>query len=399
MAFLLHHIEKLVLGCFLLGVLGGFGWLLSDLKTAREEVAKIEGRDPTAVRRKAVETIPSTVFDALEALQSPGLKWGQEGEQGAGLFIPMRLIRCANPECGNILPFNQKACPFCGQDQGPLQDELPKVAIVDRDQDGMSDEFEYQYDFLDPKVAGDAERDHDGDYFTNLEEFEAKTDPSDKTSHPPLARKLRLMGIKKQPFPISFTQLLTNDSQDKSKWDIAVTYIENNQRQTPRLRLGESALGYKLISVTSKSRKIYNPETLREETNDVSELVLQKKDEDPVTLVRGEKAPVKATFLLFAFLRDQYEPRRTQRVVAQAELGFELTGASGEKEEYVVKEVNDQLQLVIVARKDVAEGQQAVEVTIPRFDRGRDFKRRKADVAEGPGEDGPPPGGGPPRRR
>src|SRR5690606_36077504 len=43
---------------------------------------------------------------------------------------------------------------------------------------------------LDPGFADSPQRDPDGDGFTNLEEYNAKTNPNDPTSHPPLLAKL-----------------------------------------------------------------------------------------------------------------------------------------------------------------------------------------------------------------
>lgn len=45
-----------------------------------------------------------------------------------------------------------------------------------------------------PNFADSPQRDADDDGFTNLEEFEAKTNPADATSHPPLIQKLAYVG-------------------------------------------------------------------------------------------------------------------------------------------------------------------------------------------------------------
>lgn len=47
---------------------------------------------------------------------------------------------------------------------------------------------------LDPGFADSPSRDPDGEGYTNLEEFEGKTDPTDAASHPPLIAKLRYEG-------------------------------------------------------------------------------------------------------------------------------------------------------------------------------------------------------------
>lgn len=60
-----------------------------------------------------------------------------------------------------------------------LGDFIPG-AVIDSDNDGMSDEFEKHY-FGDP-TAGNPAADTDGDGETNLEEYKAGTNPTDAAS-------------------------------------------------------------------------------------------------------------------------------------------------------------------------------------------------------------------------
>ena len=62
-------------------------------------------------------------------------------------------------------------------------DGIGDNADPDDDNDGMPDSFETATGF-DPLDPADADADADGDGFTNLEEFEAETDPHDPESKP-----------------------------------------------------------------------------------------------------------------------------------------------------------------------------------------------------------------------
>lgn len=59
----------------------------------------------------------------------------------------------------------------------------PTAGFVDSDGDGMSDDWEYWYG-LNPNAPSDANLDMDHDGWTNLEEYNAATDPTAPTSHP-----------------------------------------------------------------------------------------------------------------------------------------------------------------------------------------------------------------------
>jgi len=91
---------------------------------------------------------------------------------------------------------DEVVCTYCGAKQPEEADK----ASWDSDGDGMPDEYETQYG-LNPLDPADAERDLDGDAFTNLEEYLAKTNPADPKSFPPRVDFLRVEKIDALPFP------------------------------------------------------------------------------------------------------------------------------------------------------------------------------------------------------
>lgn len=58
---------------------------------------------------------------------------------------------------------------------------------------------------IDPGYKDSPARDADGDGFSNLEEFQAKTDPSNAKSYPELIDKLKVVKTEAKPFRITFT--------------------------------------------------------------------------------------------------------------------------------------------------------------------------------------------------
>src|SRR5207244_4145416 len=55
-----------------------------------------------------------------------------------------------------------------------------------------------------PAVAVELDQDADNDGFTNLEEWQASTDPTDKNSHPDYTTKLHLVSATEEPFAYIF---------------------------------------------------------------------------------------------------------------------------------------------------------------------------------------------------
>ena len=130
--------------------------------------------------------------------------------------------------CGRPIPAESTECPFCHT----KQPALVKIE-VDSDHDGLPNEWELQYGF-NPNDGKDAVADADGDGFTNLEEFNMKTDPKDAKSHPDYLDFVLVQGALKQTFlPFYFKQAnpmpgntfrLTFQRLDvKSKYDTTLT--------------------------------------------------------------------------------------------------------------------------------------------------------------------------------
>ena len=89
--------------------------------------------------------------------------------------------------CGKPIPAMSENCPLCGMKQKVVKVE------ADTDHDGLPNDWEKKYG-LNPNDASDAAKDADGDGFTNLEEYQAKTDPKDKLSHPDYLEFLSVAG-------------------------------------------------------------------------------------------------------------------------------------------------------------------------------------------------------------
>lgn len=139
-------------------------------------------------------------------LESPSLLEVPSDKEGNFLASECRVY-CQNPDraaCHKPIPFKSKECPFCGFKQ-PSEESVDVVrGGVDADNDGLPDAWELKYG-LNPNDPSDAKKDLDGDTFSNLEEFEAKTDPKNTDSHPDFLDFLALAsGLRTEELPFMF---------------------------------------------------------------------------------------------------------------------------------------------------------------------------------------------------
>ncbi len=172
-----------------LGLVAGVAFMFATSGNLSEESARGACKAELGRQTPAHRDVPVadfTVFGkAQSGMESPSLL--QVPSDKAGNFLASECrVYCKNPDaaaCHKPIPYKSRECPFCGFKQ-PSEDSAEAVrGGVDSDKDGMPDAWELKY-ALNPNDPSDAKADPDGDTFTNIEEFQAKTDPKDPQSHP-----------------------------------------------------------------------------------------------------------------------------------------------------------------------------------------------------------------------
>ena len=189
------------------------------------------------------------IVEATQQLQAPS-QWTSSGR--SGLFVPEKH--------------------FIGADGQPatLQNTLLHPPVPN----------EWLEEFGLPITEADVlTQDADGDGFTNLDEWQGHTNPTESNSHPAYTFKLKLRSSAQEAFPLIFTS------------SVGDTYAINSvdkRMPTQFLHVGELVAGtkYKITNYTEK----YDVDKYGT-TIDVSELALEQVDtHDDVILVKEKRA-------------------------------------------------------------------------------------------------------------
>lgn len=143
---------------------------------------------------RSAENAAMMGFQSFDELLGMISRPGHFAENLSGLLIgELRVVAIGS---AYPIPYDAAVCPFTGVPQ-------PEMNQMDRDGDGITDDWELKYGF-DKYNAADAKFDGDGDGFTNKEEFTSGTEPDNSRSHPPYAEKLRFVERIEVPFPFVF---------------------------------------------------------------------------------------------------------------------------------------------------------------------------------------------------
>ena len=270
-SMLRSNYDRIALFAVLVGLLFSVGWLIVRLGEAKNDLIVRSWADAEKQQKSAKALDLTFLEDAIRKL-------GDSNDVRALDYPAMMVsaVRVACVKCQKPILFDATTCPFCGQ----LQPEDPKLPtlVVDTDGDKMPDEWEKKYN-LNPNSSADANADPDGDFFTNLEEFELQTHPLDKADAPPLALKLRLVKVTITPLNLVFTSI------NRVGTNVHFTIKNKTTQQDYFVKLGGKVEGYVVTSFEEKYNEIErNGMKIRENIS----VVIMKKDTRTLKLVMGK---------------------------------------------------------------------------------------------------------------
>lgn len=285
--FIVSHYDWIAAAVGILALLAAAAYFVLALGEDPDEIAaakaaSIDRMKPQDIGVKPVDMAESQA--ALRLTRSPQTL-AEVSEKQESFLASERRVLC---KCGKAISGDVKAvpkCPFCGEKQ-----EEEKAVVIDADGDGMPDEWEKRFG-LNPNDPSDAELDKDSDAFTNLEEFTAKTDPTDAKDHPDYLDSLRCqLPLKQTYLPFIFTKA----TQIPGGWrleffDASKKNVKRGSTGIITAKVGEEIPGYgfTLVKYEAKTEKRERKGMAGMKVSvDVSEATLERKsDKKPVVVV------------------------------------------------------------------------------------------------------------------
>ena len=309
-----------------LALLAGVVFLFVSSDNLSEEDARSACEAELKQRKPAHKDVAAADFSVLDKvrndMEAPSLL--QVPSDKAGNFLASECrVYCQNPDvaaCHKPIPFKSKECPYCGFKQRSEDDMEAVRGGVDADNDGMPDAWELKYG-LNPNDPSDAKKDLDGDTFTNLEEFEAKTDPTNPESHPDFLDFLALASdLRTEELPFMFKMATPIPSGHR------LTFVATARNQEKKPVIGDAVVkgmataevgkevvfelmkikyvkgraqddkvktGWRVVKYDKKEDRVLKPGTEQKVLVDVSTAELERiRDKRTITVQVGVRKPV-----------------------------------------------------------------------------------------------------------
>lgn len=299
--FLAAHYDWLALGVAALALVGAAVFAVGAFGDDPEECAdEAAGRYQRVVKEgeSGVKSVDLRDYErASSLLDSKRVPKLADVAEAGNFMASSARVFCENAECRRPMPVGAEVCPFCKK--APAVKEIP-VVVADTDGDGMTDDWEIKYG-LNPNDPNDAELDKDSDEFTNLEEFTAKTDPTNRNDHPDYFESLSVqLPLVETKLPFYFEKVMKLPAGYRFYFKDPLKKNDYGQRglqYTPLTGEDIGDTGYVAVSYNEKSekRKIKSvgSEKALEKTVDVSTATIERKsDKRKLELLVGSRKQV-----------------------------------------------------------------------------------------------------------
>ena len=346
--FLLAHYEKIILAVLLIVFTAMLYYQLMFIQRAQNQKVKVtvnptekpsdyEPVDFAADKKYKMETIFSE-WNEVEPTEASATK--------TQLMTPYPMAECVY--CHALIPANSYPaigetrngkCRACGKALAPrikVEDDLAGKSDVNAN--GIPDDWEKEMN-VDANYVS-AESDEDSDGFSLIQEFKAKTNPTDPLSHPKYITQVNVSAVSRTRFNGLELVSVDRTKPDKKDWQATFNVVRNGNKRSAFVQIGGSTFSSNNVSFS------------------VIDIEMDEKTQEPIVYIQrvGKaderivcrvKQPVYNPAPRVRLLNNLYSRTITTSVGAEFTLGTDKTG----KEVYRVVSADPTSKEVVVESK------------------------------------------------
>ena len=244
--FLYAHYEKIILAVLLIVFTALLYYQLVFIQRAQNQEVSI----------KINRAQPTSDYESIDFSAGPKYKmetifsdWNtiadvEDTVNKTQMMAPYPMAECVY--CHALIPADSYPaigetkngkCPACGKALAPRikveEDELAGKA--DLNGNSIPDDWEKEYSIASEYSQPDSDEDSDG--FTLVQEYKAKTDPTDPLSHPKYITQVYVDAISQQRFTGLELVSVDRSKSDKKDWQATFNVVRNNRKRSEFVRI------------------------------------------------------------------------------------------------------------------------------------------------------------------
>ncbi len=272
MAWIKQNYDRFLLAVFALILLVSAGLLITNARGYNEVYASLQNR-PVPNASPSISVDEKQIQAGLKELGTPDT-WHPRplGNYQLPLFVSVPYV--AKDENGTKIKVS-----LVDEDSAMLHPPIPNKWFLDN-----------HLDLLAPNAL---EQDPDGDGFSNLDEWNAKTDPNSKDSHPPYWTKLYFKRLHRVPFHLRF--------ESKNGDTFFINNTDDDEIPTQTAKLGGTVVLGKFKFKLAKFEPKFD--TSQNFKKDVSELTLTNLESgQQVVLPKGVDVDSPTTYVVLNYV-------------------------------------------------------------------------------------------------
>ena len=328
-----NQYDKLLAFLVLLGLLGSLLFLavrVGFMKSTTEQIL-IQIDSVRAAHEKAAVVDTLDYQQAERTIENP---YRLPVWTNSLLVVPETRVWCV--DCRQPILYMASNCTFCLSKQPKPRKDPPDI-----DEDGMLTIWEIKFG-LNPRDPEDAGRDPDGDKFTNLEEHNAATDPTDEASCPDIIVKLRVRKVAVRTLSLRFDGKV---KVGEGAYKFQVNHKVAGRTRTYFVKLGEIVGNTEFVAERYEEKiEMVNDPTMGRRRKDASVLYLKLGDKTVDLTYKQDRPWQEAGAILYL----DWESDAGDQPEYRVEVGsvFELEG-----DKYEVIAIDSDKGTVVVKRE------------------------------------------------
>lgn len=329
--FLNAHYEKIILAVLLIAFVALLYYQIQFVQKAQDDAvtAQVDQKQPPS-DYEPIDFAGKSKYKTENIFSEWNtVKPAQQSATVTRLMAPYPMSECVY--CHVLIPANaypaigetkNGKCPACGKSLAPrLKIESAEVlAKNDANGNGIPEEWEKEMKVSAEFTSSDSDEDSDG--FSLLQEYKAKTNPTDPLDHPKYITQVFVSAVSQKRFTGLELVSIDMTKSDKKDWIATFNVVRNDKKRTEFVRINVGTFNHQ----DGRSNVAFSLEDIEMDEKTQEPIAVLQRVGKQERIICRPKQPVYDPMPRVRLLNALYDRNITTQVGSDIKLGTAKTG-------------------------------------------------------------------------